>query len=382
MSRRGTIDLWLVAAVGVLAVAGLTFLYSTSSWISDRWLDSPHRMVVSQAVKALLGLVVLACVSQTDHRRLGGFAAWLIWGGTTVLLLVLAWPSGGELTRNADRWLRVGPVVIQPAEFARVAVVLLVAWLLSGIDEEGWRRLRLKDLWRPALAALLPVALVLAQPNFGTALAISLSALAVAVLAGLPWRWLGAAAGVMGAAGAVVCAIYPYPLGRIRVWLDGLGDWSALPFQIQQGIIALGSGGPVGVGFGESLQKRQFVPDAHTDLILTIIGEELGFAGLVLLLALFALVLWRGFVVARRASDRFGYLLAAGLTIQIGIYVVINIGVVTGLLPVTGLPLPFISYGGSALLANLAAVGLIASVSRRQDVHTRRAPRRVMELGV
>jgi cell division protein FtsW len=382
VSRRGTIDLWLVAAVVVLAISGLIFLYSTSSWISDRWLDSPHGLVMSQAMKAVLGLLVLAVVSQIDHRRLGGNVAWAVWGGVTMLLLVLAWPSGGELTRNTDRWLRIGPVIVQPAEFARVAVVMLVAWLLSGMDDKRWKLSRPRDLWRPALAAAVPVALVLVQPNFGTALAIGLSALCVAVLAGLPWRWMGVAGGGMAAAATIVCAVYPYPLGRIRVWLDGFADWSALPFQIQQGVIALGSGGPLGVGFGESIQKRQFVPDAHTDLILTIIGEELGFVGLLFLLGLFAIILWRGFLIARRASDRFGYLLAAGLTVQIGLYVVINVGVVTGLLPVTGLPLPFISYGGSALLANLAAVGLIASVSRRQDGRVRRAPRRVMELGV
>lgn len=382
MARRGTVDVSLIVAVVVLSIAGLLFLYSTSSWISALKLDSAHGMVVSQAIKAVLGLFVLAALAQLDYQRLGGHAAWILWGGATACLLVLAWPNGQDASASPDRWLALGPFRLQPAEFARVGVVLLVSWILSRLDESSWRKPRLRDFALLAVAAFLPVALVLLQPNFGTALAIGLSALSVAVLAGIPWRWLGAAGGAMGVFAAVVCSLYPYPLERVRIWYEGLSDWSALPFQIQQGVIALGSGGPFGVGFGESLQKRQFVPDAHTDLISTIIGEELGFVGLLFVIGLFAVILWRGFVIARHAPDRFGFLLAAGLTIQIGLYAMINLGVVTGLLPVTGLPLPFVSYGGSALLANLAAVGMIASVSRRRQSRPRRAGRRVMELGV
>lgn len=382
MARRGTVDVGLIVAVVVLSISGLLFLYSTSSWISELRLDSAHGMVVSQALKAVLGLVLLAAVAQVDHRHLGGHVAWAMWAAATACLLILAWPGGGEASGNPDRWLGVGPFRLQPAEFARVGVVVLVAWIASRMDVSSWRRPRRRDVVALAVAALLPVALVLMQPNFGTALAIGLSALSVALLAGMPWRWLGVAGGAMAVATAIVCVFYRYPLERVRIWYDGLTEWSALPFQIQQGVIALGSGGPLGVGFGESLQKRQFVPDAHTDLISTIIGEELGFAGITFVMALFGVILWRGLAIARRAPDRFGHLLAAGLTVQIGLYAVINLGVVTGLLPVTGLPLPFVSYGGSALLANLAAVGVIASVSRRRQAGSRRAARKVMELGV
>jgi len=183
-------------------------------------------------------------------------------------------------------------------------------------------------------------------------------------MAGLSWRWL--AGGVVFLVGSfwLLTLKYPYPMKRVTDWAGSFRDFEGLTFQIKQGIIALGNGGAFGVGLGQSIQKRQWVPDPHTDLILAIIGEEMGFVGLTVLVVLFGVLLWRGFVIAHHAPDRFGFLLAAGITVQIGLYVIINAGVVTGLLPVTGLPLPFVSYGGSALMANLACVGVLLSVSR------------------
>ena len=180
---------------------------------------------------------------------------------------------------------------------------------------------------------------------------------------------------------ALLTLVYRYPMERVSVWIRSLGDFDQLSFQIQQGMIALGSGGVLGVGLGQSLQKRQFVPDPHTDLIFAIAGEELGFLGLLGLIMLFGLLLWRGFLIASRAPDFLGFLLAAGITVQLGFYFVINAGVVTGLLPVTGLPLPFVSYGGSALMANLVSVGLLLSVSRASGWMGVRSQRRVMTLG-
>jgi cell division protein FtsW len=223
-----------------------------------------------------------------------------------------------------------------------------------------------------------PIVLVLLQPNFGTAMTMGLAVLAVLVLAGLPWGWLlGGAVTLVGVVGAMTL-FYRYPVERVLAWLRSLGDFDSLSFQIQQGLIALGSGGILGVGWGNSLQKRQFVPDPHTDLIFAIIGEELGFLGLTILLLLFGFLIWRGLLIARRAPDLLGFLLAAGITIQIGLYFFINAGVATGLLPVTGLPLPFVSYGGSALMANLISVGVLLSISRASGWVGARAQRRVM----
>jgi cell division protein FtsW len=216
-----------------------------------------------------------------------------------------------------------------------------------------------------AAVVVVPIGLVLAQPNFGTAMTMGLSALVLLVVAGVPWRWLFGGAGALVGGVALLTLKYPYPAERVLRWIGSWGNFDALSFQIKQGMIALGSGGATGVGLGQSIQKRMFVPDPHTDLILAIIGEEVGFLGLLILATLFGVLLWRGFQIANRAPDTLGYLLAAGITAQIGLYALINAGVVVGLLPVTGLPLPFVSYGGSALMANLASIGILLSISRR-----------------
>jgi len=363
MTERG-MDRVLMTVVAILAGAGLVFLYSSSAWISERAMQSPHQMFVSQAIKAAMGFALLLLVSRLDYRLLEGRWSWLAWGGTTLLLLFLAidhpWK---ETVRQTDRWIRLGSISIQPSEFARVTLLMTLASVVTRraeVDEPRWRRLA-----EMGVVIVVPIALVLSQPNFGTAMTMGLSALILLVAAGLPWRWLAAGGGALVCGVGLLTLKYPYPAERVKAWVGTWGDFGELSFQIKQGIVALGSGGVTGVGLGQSIQKRMFVPDPHTDLILAIIGEEVGFLGLLVLVVLFGVLLWRGFQIANRAPDTLGYLLAAGITIQIGLYALINAGVVVGLLPVTGLPLPFVSYGGSALMANLASIGILLSISRR-----------------
>ncbi len=382
MDRRGQADRWLLGAVGLLVGLGLVFLYSSSAWVSERATDSAHRMLLNQAVKAVVGIALLVGLGQLDYRRLAGRWAWVAWGGTTLLLLYLALPHPWkESIRHTDRWIRVGPMSVQPSEFARVAMIVSMSALIA--NRVHWPRGTERKEWAIVAAlAVVPIGLVLSQPNFGTAMAMGASALALLVLAGIPWRVLAPSGASLVGVAALLTLRFSYPLERIRSWWAGVQDFDALQFQIKQGVIALGSGGLTGVGLGRSLQKRQFVPDPHTDLILAIIGEEVGFIGVLVLLALFAIVLWRGLRIAARAPDTFGYLLAAGLTVQIGLYFVLNAAVVTGLMPVTGLPLPFVSYGGSALIANLAAVGVLLSVSRAASWSRRPVTQRVVHVGV
>jgi cell division protein FtsW len=370
----------LIVVVMLLAGAGLVFLYSSSALISEREFKSAHQMLASQAIKLALGVGLLALVSRLDYRRLQGSVAWAIWAGALVLLLLVAIPNPLRVTiRHATRWLCIGSFVIQPSEFARVAIALAVAAVAAAPGAVWTDRRRLA---RIAVAVLPPIGLVLLQPNFGTAAVIGFSVVTLLVIAGLPWRWLVAGSGGLAIAGALLTLVYRYPLERIQSWIAGLGSVDALPFQVRHGLIALGSGGVFGVGLGQSLQKRLFVPDPHTDLILAIIGEETGFIGVTALLTLFAVLLWRGYRIARAAPDRFGSLLAAGVIVQIGFYLVINAGVATGLLPVTGLPLPFVSYGGSALLANMVSIGILLSVSRAARWRSVASQPRVMEIGL
>lgn len=362
MTERG-MDRVLMTVVAILAGAGLVFLYSSSAWVSERAMQSPHQMFVSQAIKAAMGFALLLLVSRLDYRLLAGRWSWLAWGGTTLLLLFLAldhpWK---ETVRQTDRWIRLGSISIQPSEFARVTLLMTLASVVARRADPGeppWRR------WAEmGVVIVVPIVLVLSQPNFGTAMTMGLSALVLLVAAGLPWRWLTAGGASLVCGVGLLTLKYPYPAERVKAWISTWGDFDALSFQIKQGIVALGSGGMTGVGLGQSIQKRMFVPDPHTDLILAIIGEEVGFLGLLVLVVLFAVLLWRGFQIANRAPDTLGYLLAAGITIQIGLYALINASVVVGLLPVTGLPLPFVSYGGSALMANLASIGILLSISR------------------
>ena len=377
MNRKGSVDLWLIGTVVILCGAGLVFLYSSSAWISERTTSNPHYMFLSQAVKAAMGMALMFLVSLVDYRRYAGRWGWAVFGVTMLMLAFLAIPHGyKETVRHTDRWIQLGPFSIQPSEFARVAVLVVLAATAAKV--RTWSHPRV--LVGSAALVLGPVLLVLLQPNFGTAMTMGLSAIVLLVLAGLPWSWLFGGVGVLAGLGALLTTVYHYPLERIARWLDSLRDWDAVSFQIQQGTIALGSGGLWGVGLGESLQKRLFVPDPHTDLILAIIGEEMGFVGVMVLIGLFGLLLARGFRIAREAPDRFGFLLAAGITVQLGMYILINAGVVTGLLPVTGLPLPFVSYGGSALMANLASVGVLISVSRASGWSRGALPRRVMAI--
>ncbi len=379
MPRARAVDHWLLSTAVLLTAAGLVFLYSSSTWVSERDLSSPHQMFVAQAIKALLGLGLMLLASRVDYHVYAGRVGWVLWGATVLLLLFLVVPHPLQTTvRQADRWIRLGSLSVQPSEFARVATVVLVSGLLARV---GMVQRSPRWLLAPATAIVVPVGLIFIQPNFGTATVLVLGVLALLVLGGTPWRWLFAGGAAMLGVGAVTSIFYRYPLERIVHWAQGIRDWDKLSFQVQQGLVALGSGGLFGVGLGKSLQKRFYVPDAHSDLILAIIGEEVGFLGLVVLLLLFSCLVWRGFLAARRAPDRFGYFLATGLTVQLALYFLVNVGVVTGMLPVTGLPLPFVSYGGSALMANLIAIGLLLSVSRVSVSQSVSAQRRVIAMG-
>jgi len=379
MPRIGAVDRWLLLIVVLLTGAGLVFLYSSSAWVSQRDLSSPHGMFVGQAIKALLGMGLLLVASRVDYHHYGGRVGWLLWGGAVLALLFLVVPHPFQSTiRQADRWIRIGSLSIQPSEFARVATLVLIAALLARNPEFIPGRRKLAQF---AAAIAIPIGLIFMQPNVGTATVLALSVMGLLILAGLPWRWLFAGGATVLVSGGLVSIFYRYPLERILRWIDGLRDWEALSFQVRHGLLALGSGGLFGVGFGQSLQKRLFVPDAHCDLILAIIGEEVGFVGLAALIVLFGALVVRGFQIARQAPDRLGYYMATGLTIQIALYFFVNAGVVTGLLPVTRLPLTFVSYGGSALMANLIAVGVLLNISRVSVTQTVTAQKHVIAMG-
>lgn len=350
--RAGT-QLLLVSLV--LVGLGVVMVYSSSSALASvRYADSSF-FLERQALRALLGLVVMLAVSRVPTRWWGTSARTLLLASAGSLLLVFALGVG-----PAQRWLRL-PVAdvgvsFQPSEFAKLALVLYLADVLSRKEQE------MADFAHGLLPRLVVVGVVIVlivfQPNLGTGLAVGMIAMVMLYVGGARLEHLGAIAlGALPLAGLSML-FSSYQLKRVTDYLSG-GN-----YQVEQSLVALGSGGWLGVGLGNSLQKQQYLPEPHTDFVFALVGEELGLGGTLSVAALFIAFAIHGLRVAREASTYHGFLLATGTTAMISVYAVLNIGVATGLLPTTGLPLPFISYGGSSLLWNLAGVGILLGVAR------------------
>jgi cell division protein FtsW len=286
----------------------------------------------------------------------------LLLGAVGLLMAVIV---AGKVSNGASRWLRFGALSLQPTDLARLAAVVALAWWLKRHPPAE------RGLWKGVMAPLgmaaVLCALIAKQPNLSSAALLGVTAFTMLFLGGARLRHLALPVGA--AAGAVLVSLitHPYQLKRVGTFLaftlHGDLDARGSGWQLDNSLIAIGSGGWLGRGIGGGHQKYLFLPEAHTDFIFSILAEELGFLGVTVLLVLFALYLWRGWRAAARAADPFASLLAAGLTLQIGLYGIANLAVATGLAPTTGLPLPFVSYGGSALIANLAAAGILYRIS-------------------
>ena len=355
-------DRWLLLLALGLAAVGLIMVYSSSAVLGITRYQDPNHFLSRQTIRILLGVVVLAACAKARLRWLEQAAPWFL-GGAVGLLAVLE--VAGHVSHGAERWLRLGFLSIQPTDLARLATVVFLAWWLKRSPPAT--RSFLPAIGPPLAVTGAVAGLILLQPNLSSAALLGLTGILMVFLSGARIRHL--AIPVAAAAATVVLALvtHPYMMGRVQTfvgtWFGGAIDPHGSGWQLDQSLIAIGSGGWLGRGLGGGLQKYLFLPEAHTDFIFSIVGEETGFLGATVVLGLIALLLWRGMRAAARAGDPFGYLLAGGLTLQIGLYAVANLMVATGLAPTTGLPLPFVSYGGSALLVNMAAAGLLYRVS-------------------
>jgi cell division protein FtsW len=305
----------------------------------------------------VFGLVALAVLSRVPFRRLRPLAGPLLLSSFALLVAVLVM---GTTVNGARRWLPLGIIDFQPSELAKLALCLWLAGLLT-------RRAApqsLGELSRPIGAVVLAAcALIIVEPDLGTAIAIVLMASAMLAVAGTPPRVLaGAAATLVGLALAAIW-LEPYRRERLFAFMDPWADPEGAGFQTVQAMIALGSGGVFGVGLGESVQKINYLPEANTDMIFAVVGEELGLVGSGAVVAAFAVFGWAGFNVALRCRDPFGKLLAAGITALVTGQALVNLAAVLGLAPLTGIPLPFVSYGGSSLIVGLAAVGILLNIA-------------------
>jgi cell division protein FtsW len=355
-------DPWIFATVAALVAFGLIMVFSASSATAYAAYRDTTFFLKRQIVWLVVGLLFAYAAYRVDYTKLKKLATPFA-GIVFVLLLATLIPHVGLMTGGARRWLGVAALSFQPSELAKLALVLFFAAKLSETGES------IRSLVRGVVPLLLVAAAlavpILFEPDMGTASLIAFVAFGMLFCAGARIEHLALAAFVTLPAIALEIGSSPYKRARILAFLDPWKDAQNTGFHIVQSLLALGSGGLFGLGLGASREKFFYLPEAHTDFIFAVIGEELGLLGTVLVLALFATFGVRAFTLAQRAPDRFGFFLIAGCALVIVIQAFINIGVVTSSWPVTGVPLPFISFGGSSLIVSLVCAALIMNVARR-----------------
>ncbi len=361
----GHID-WLILLpiVGIM-LFGLAFVYSASSAYSGLKLDSSEALFYSHLGKVLLGLILIIVFAKIDYHVYRKFSKSFMTISVVLLFLVLII---GSSAKGATRWIDIGPITLQPSEIVKFAMIIHFASMLSSKQavikqfEQGFLPFL---IWLGMISVLIAL-----QPNFSTMAVVLLIGMSILFIGNVNLiHWLSTCF-----FGVVVGGLYavsaPYRMQRILSYI-GAGNSTATggDYQLNQALIAIGNGGLTGLGPGQSRQSNLFLPESYGDFIFSIIGEEFGFIGLLVVISLFALVFWRGLLVAKKAPDNFGYFLSVGIIITFAIYVFINAGVNTGLLPTTGVPFPFISYGGTAILLYSIAIGILLNISAQAGVY-------------
>ena len=366
-SARGQLEQRLLVLVTLGLVAfGLVMVYSATSAAAALGHGDPVTYLKRQGVYAVVGVALLLAAARFDHRRLRSLAPPLVLVALGLCLAVLV--VAPEIN-GAKRWLTAGPLTFQPSELAKLALLVFAAAYLA---RNGAPR-TLGELWKPI--GMLTVAfalLIVVEPDLGTTISLLLMVTGVLVVAGTPGRVLLAGGALATAAGLLAIWVEPYRRARVFSFLDPWADPENSGFQTVQALIGLGSGGITGKGLGEGVQKINYLPEQQTDMILAVIGEELGLIGVTFVVAAFAVFAFAGFRVALRCRDPFGKLLAAGVTSLVCGQAAVNLGAVLGVAPLTGIPLPFVSYGGSSLVVLLACVGILLNIAGDE-----RAPQRI-----
>jgi len=365
-AQRNHIDLATLIAVFTLMVLSLGVVYSASAtWAMEKFGES-NRLLNLHALKVLLALVALFVGMTIDYKKYkkltkAAVILSIVFLSTTLVL-------GGEV-KGAARWLHFGGLSLQPSEFAKFALLFHLCTLIS---TKGEAIKEFKKGFLPMMIWIGSVAgLVLLQPNFSTGAMILLVSLVMLFISRARFTHLFATIGAALPLLVGVALTHPHVMQRINSFISGTSSSGKLNYQLLQGIIGFGNGNLLGVGPGLSKQRDFFLPESYGDFVFSIVGEEYGFLGTMFFLALFLFVMLRGFKIAKFARDEFGRLLAIGITSAITLYALVNAGVTLGILPTTGLPMPFVSYGGSSLLFTSFAVGVLLNISAQTDLHPR-----------
>ncbi len=366
--KRLSYDRLLYSVSLLLVGVGIIMVYSAGAIKAGEKYDDPFFFLKKQLLWALIGFVAMVWAMNRDYRTFQQYAPLLFFFSVFLLILVLI-PSIGVKINNARRWIRLFGISFQPSELAKLSIVLLMARLLAKrADQEGQF---VKRFSLPLILSGVVCGLIILQPHFGMVGILLCAVVALCFVAGVRLSHLGAVVLVVAAVAVVLVVTHPYALMRVMTMLDPAHASTKAIHQTNQSIYALGPGGLLGRGLGDSLGKLGYLPESHTEFIFAVVGEETGLVGTLLLVFLFSIVLWRGTRIALRAPDLFGAYTAMGITFIIVAQAAVNLGVVVGLLPITGLPLPLVSFGGTSLVITLFCIGILLSISRRQTARGR-----------
>lgn len=363
---KGKTDITFLSIVLILLTVGLVMLFSASYVYSLEYYNNSYRFISRQLVFAVVGVIAMLFFSRRDYH-IWKKVAWLAFGVSVLMLVALLALPPMVSGMDVKRWLVLGPINFQPSEVAKFAIILLFSSLISSNYKEmknfGFIMFLLVLLGGTCI-------LIVLEPHVSATLLVLVIGVVLMIVGGLAKKFI-IMGSIAGAAGIVVFAVsgaVSYVSDRLTYWIDPWSDATGKGFQTIQSLLAIGSGGILGQGIGQSRQKHLWVPEPHNDFIFSIVCEELGLIGAAVIVILFCLLIWRGFYIAMHARDKFGSLLAIGLTFQVGLQAMLNIWVVTNTIPNTGISLPFFSYGGTSLLILLAEMGIVLSVSSQSDI--------------
>lgn len=361
VSVRGTVDVTFLILVLLIVTVGLVMLFSASYADAYYRIGNSYHYISKQLVSAVLGVFAMIFVSFIDYRILHKLALPALIISIALTAVTLVMPP----LNNARRWIFLGSFTFQPSEIVKFTLALFLAHYIS-LNYNRMKEFKVGVLVPMAVLGVIAL-ILLKQPHLSCTIIILLIGLTMMFVGGTSLKWFAVGGGLIGTA-LVVMVLFTdfvsYAYDRIHYWIDPESDPLGAGFQTLQSLTAIGSGGLLGLGLGNSRQKYLYLPEPHNDFIFSVICEELGFVGATLVIILFVLLVWRGFVIAMRATDKFGALLAIGLILQVGYQTLLNIAVVTNTIPNTGISLPFFSYGGTALAMLLAQMGVILSISR------------------
>jgi len=368
VARRAETDRWLFVVTLALCLTGAVMIFSASAMTAQQMYGHSYVFMLRQVVWLVAGLAGMFGLMRMDYHRLREPA--VVYTALCVVAVLLVCTFFLDKSHATHRWIKVGPINLQPSEMTKLVVILYLAWFLDMKRRTATSlEFNRKDLVRTILPAVGPllvcVGLIVLQPDLGTSIDILLIMTAILLVAGLSWKWLAVGVGTAMPMIFALVMFVSYRHARITSFLHPDADPQGAGFQLMQSLIAVGSGGFSGVGLMEGKQKLFYLPEAHTDFIYAVICEELGFLGAMFVIALFATYGWRGLRAAFNAPDRFGSMLALGVTAMVVCQCLINFAVVLGMLPTKGIPLPFVSYGGSSLLVMLLATGVLLNISQQ-----------------